>query len=290
MTSILHCTEIDPANKFVGRAAQRQIVSGLNFAILNLLQRNLEERARGSENTTDRPYSNAEDVGHNFAHQDPQFVAGQLKVIRNAFASSLLAHATVKRNFKDPTRKNYLDPYEVGETFEQTIRKQIERLSPVDRKRATAKAAILGAEVEDVIRVELIQHETRVKFLLAHQAALLREFDDLDQSRVDGRRWDGTLEEVEEMELLIPAIHRARLYVNAERGLFYERDRAIVMFIRRRPEAKGNLSLVDIARAMIHKHFDELMKDPEFYKQIDEAVRRGAKWPTLMDLPKARPY
>lgn len=343
MSSITKVSKIDPSFPFAGRAAQREIVRGLNFTIVNLMSAKIRERIRQEmaapivnpgPNAQNNPGTNAvnlepllekygntldrrnehdaardgidhsdelrEEQGMALVAADPTVLAGKLKVMRDAFAANLEQFATPMVNVIDPKGGMILNPYEVAEPLMVTLMKQLERPVNVNRDMAMAQAAALGLNVNDVIRIQQRQQEAGLRFLKTNKKELVLMFETLEafkpaegmqgdaNRRVheDDDKYEATLESVDDLELEIPEIHRARMYVNAERGFFYERDRWINAVLKRHPEGATNVKILDGCRAYLHKEYDALMANPRFYAAISTAVQGGATWPTLLDLPE----
>lgn len=262
----------------------------------------LDERNEQDANThgTEVAGDLREEQGLQPVKADPRILAGKLKVIRDALAIDLEKYAHPIPNPLGRPGETYLNPYEIGEPLLVTLEKQIRRPVQVNRDLIRAQAEALGLDPIDVERIQLRQQEASLRFLKENRAEIVRMVESLqafkpaegkdgDANRVVHEiddRYEPTLASVEDLELDIPAIHRARLYVNAERGFFYERDRWISAMIRRHPEAATHLKILDGCREAIHKAFDMLMQNPRIAAEISAEVLQGATYPTMFDLPK----
>lgn len=351
MTQITKVALIHPSYPFAGRAAQREIVRGLNFTITNLMSAVIREQARmalvpivnPSPSSIENPYAgieedepdvnvgpllqkygpqhtldqrNDEDLSKegekvsNALHEerglepvkeDPRILAGKLKVIRDAFAFNLDKYAKPIPNPLGKRGETYLNPYEIAEPILVTLAKQMARPVTVNRDILRAQAEALDLDPVDLERIQIRQQQAGLKFLKENKKELLAIFAELeayrpglgmegdlnhDAPKHDDERYEATLEAIDDLELEIPAIHRARMYINAERGYFYERDRWITAMVKRHPEAAVHLKIIEGCRVYAHKEFNSLMDNPKFYDEINREVLNGATWPTMMDLPK----
>jgi hypothetical protein len=259
-------------------------------------KRNEEDAAREGQTHSE---ALREEQGNEIQKEDPRILAGKLKVMRDAFALELERHATPIPNPLGKRGDVYLNPYEVAEPLMVTLGKQLERPINVNHDMIRAQALALGLDPADIERIQIRQPEAGLRFLKENRKEIIAMFDSLEAyKRPEGMEGDEnrayheddkhlpTLEAVEELETEIPAIHRARLYVNAERGFFYERDRWISAMIKRHPEAATHLKILDGCREYLHKEYNHLMSRPDFCAEISKAVEGGATWPTLLDLPK----
>ena len=312
MRPILDLTRINTAYPFIGRAAQRQMCGSINFTIANLVSSSIRARLRGEavdslvdlspliqkygntldqRNEDDEATRGLETEAKQREEQgfvptvDFMRLAGQLKVIRDALAEDLDSHAQLLKNPMDPKGGTYKDPYHVAPTLEQSFQRQLSQQPKVNVAHATAQAEALDLDPADVIRVQQRQMETGLRFLRDNKAELMALLSELGAQRSDGTPYSTA--DADEVLLVIPAIHHARLYVNADKGLWYERDRAIGMMVRSHPDGLGNIKLLDASRLEIHKDFSKWMTSGNVRMDLDTAVQRGATWPTLMDLPKS---
>jgi len=319
MKSIIDVVRLDSHAPFVGRAAARSMVGSLNFTIANLVASKVRQRrvagvpaeddrlqpaTRASLEALQEKYGNTLDIRSEIdehdrgqAHedrireeqgfvvvQDPMELAGLLKVVRDALAEDLLLHAQMLRNPLDPKGGTYADPFHVAPSLEESFLKQLANQPKVNEAQATAQARALELDPADVIRVLQRQQEVGLRFLKENKEELLALINEVGARKPDGGVY--STEDAAEVEAKLPGIHRARLFVSADRGLWYETDRTINMRLRGHPDALGNLKLLDGKREEVHALFKQLMQNGNVHRDIDEAVRRGATWPALLPLRK----
>jgi hypothetical protein len=307
---ILQMLRIDTAFPYVGRAAQRSVVGTLNFTISNLVASDMRRKRLGTPvvakvgqtdltpliekygNTLDKRNEEDQEIEAeqreaekpqseprtDFAQVPPMILAGKLKAIRDSMAKDLDEHASLLQDPLSPNNPPYKNPYDVGASLEESFMRQLSLTPKVDRKKAQVVADIHGLDVEDVVRILQQQQEFGQKFINDNKDELLSVLKSLPHSD----------QEPEAAYAELPAIQKARVYVSADRGLWYERDRAIKLVVRGHPDGLANLAMIDSSRSDLHKSFNWLMKQDNFHREIDEAVRRGATWPVLIDLPKPK--
>lgn len=314
---LLDKVKVNASFPFVGRAASRSIVSSLNFTIASMVANAVRNNMFGvPAETGDTPdlklspgehvpgpgidgfneaYAAAEEARHEaqMRHEQgyvvdvpPLELAGMLKVIRDHLAENLLENAGMRQNPLDPKRGLYPDPYHVGESLSVSFAKQMEMAPRVSEAQVRAQAEALNLDFEDCMRVTKQRQERGARFLKDNREEILQMLDNLGAIDAEGNPY-GTADAEEVFEKL-PAIHRARMYVSADRGLWYERDRAIGMMMRGHPDGPANIKLIDAARQEIHDEFDRFMKREDVRRDISDAVQRGATWPTLIDLPEKK--
>lgn len=312
MSKILNLVRIDPSMPFLGRAAQRSMVGTLNFTISNLLTADIRKRMQGVPvdangvdidpllqkygNTLDRR-NEQDEAARGEEHEQhmreeqgfevgipPIELAARLKIVRDWLADDLDEHAGLIRNTLDPRGGVIKNPYDVARSLEDSFAQQLVQQPRVNEVLLKAQADALGIPFEDALRVTKQRQEAGIRFMKANQKEILGMLQTLSASGPDGHAL--TTADAEDVEPALPAIHRARLYVAADRGLWYERDRAINMVLRGHPDGNGNVKLVNGKRVEIHAEFNRLMRIPDFKAEIGKAVERGAMWPTLIELPE----
>jgi hypothetical protein len=302
---------INTSYPFLGRAAGRSIVGTLNFTIVNAAANELRKRTNGVPvlpvdldplmakygNTLDNR-NEQDELSRSAAHDqqlreeqgfatklDPMELAGRLKVIRDAIAEDLDEHAGLMRNPLDPRGGTFKNPYDVAPMIEDSFQRQLKQQPRVNEVMIRAQADALDIPFEDALRVTKAGQEAGLRFLKDNRDELMVLIQTLSASAPDGSLMSTA--DAEDVFETLPAIQKARLYVAADRGLWYERDRVIRMLMNGHPDAAGNRKLIDGLRIDIHGEFERIMRQPDFRREIDEAVQRGAKWPVLLDLPKS---
>lgn len=316
MRSIIDITRINKTYPFVGRAAMRSMTGTLNFTIANLCAADIRAKTVGGlmpggvdlnpllakyGNTLDKR-NEQDEAARGAAHENamreeqgfngpvpPLEMAGRLKIIRDVMAADMEDNCVLLPNPLKPG-STYIDPWSIATPLEDSFRKQLLQVPKVNEKNVEAMCKAVGiptVTMDDIRLVMTGQQEAGIRFLKAHGEDILAYFANLTAKGSDGHTL--TLDDAVDIEMALPAQRRASLFVAADRGLWYERQRQIGLIMRSHPDAAGNMKFVDGTREEIHAEFEKLMADPVFKAGIDEAVQRGSRWPVLLDLPVAVP-
>lgn len=313
-STLLQKIRVNKSYPFVGRAAGRSITGTLGFLISNIVASEIRKRTTGvpvedaglSPSKVDAllaKYGNTVDArneqdeaSRGAAHldklreeqglvvnADPMELAGKLNIIRLSIAEDLLANAQMMVNPLDPKGSTYPNPYDVAPSLDESFERQVSQQPRINEVQLKAQAAALNLPYEDVLRVTRARQEAGVRFLKAHKEEILSMLATLGASDSQGNQL--STDDAESVELGLPPIQRARLYVAADRGLWYERDRAIGLYMRGHPDGEGNIKIVDGTREEIHADFNRLMRTDSWKRSIEDAVARGAQYPVLLALP-----
>lgn len=285
----------------LARAALRGIGASLNFSIIALAAQHLRSIKFGTavpevdehfgHNVDQRNEIDAEVEGNAIEAQlreeqgftiqmKPLDLAARLKVVRDSCAAELEKHAGMRMN--PITNKLFKNPFDLVSPISESVSWQLSQPVRIDEAVIANTAAVLHLDV-DSIRIQLErQHQTQQKFLKDNAAELYTIIDNLAYKGDDGHVMG--IEDDETVEERLPALNRARLYVAADKGLWTQRSREVAAYMRGAPNAFGNIGLIDGEREQLHAKFKVLMSKQHIKDEINDAVSRGARQPTLLAL------
>lgn len=301
--------KFDASRPVIARSAGRSVVAHANFALRGLCERIIRQtrfgggtqiaEATGVDGMNEDAAAIAEraeemrnraEQGHDTG-MPMEEQAGLLKLVRDAIACDLEDNAGRKPMLTDPS-KTMPDTYHVGAAFEESIDWQLRQKANLPSEtRITAEAKALNVTAEDIRRVVLERHTTQVQFLRDNKEDIIAKYHGLIAFGQDGHPYGvGDIAAVFDR---LPAMTRLRLYKAADTGLFKQRDKELArhLGIAPRPQGEehvdtaGNIALIDGTRRELLKEVAELMKQPTFAREIEEAQARGANLPTFSPAP-----
>lgn len=288
----------------IARAALRGIGASLNFTLIALAAQHLRSIKFGiavpeadehfGHTVDQRNELDAEVEGsaieaqlreeQGFALQmKPLDLAARLKVIRDSCAAELDKHAGMRMN--PLTNKLFKNPFDLVAPISESVNWQLSQSVRIDEAVIANTAAVLHIDT-DSIRIQLERrHQTQQKFLRDNAAELFTIIDNLAYKGEDGHVMG--IEDDETVEERLPALNRARLFVAADKGLWSQRGREVNVYMNTHSmNAFGNIGFIDGEREQLHAKFKVLMSKQHIKDEINDAVSRGAREPTLLGLFK----
>ncbi len=226
-----------------------------------------------------------------FALQMPPLIlAAKLKVVRDWLAYELDMRAGTRVNYNDPHMSRMKDPFHLAQPLVMELDRQLKRNTTVTAADAEEEALLLGVSAETIAKIKSRQRNGGVKFLHDNRGEILSLIDGLvavkprpqgSENDVDYQPEFYTIAEAEQVELTLPAIHRARMFVSADRGLKWESENQVAQMLKRVPEAKGNYYAIIAQRVNLHAKFDRFTTNGDIKQEIAEAVSLGAAYPVM---------
>lgn len=294
--------QYDAATHFVWRAAMIGLARDLNYTIVQALIRRRREQAAAlaaqlrdvdsqggqfertptiddfnemlSADAAKKEEKRVREEQGFAVEMDPIELAARMKMLRDWAATELRLHARVV--------DGKINGYDLARSLSEEFDRQLSRNPSVNPQTAALEAARIGVSAEEITRIQMNTAISSKQFLVQNKADIMQDLAMLCAVNPDGHEY--TIEEAEQIEETLPAIHRARMYVAVDRGLYYERDRQVGLALRRVPDALGNIAMIDAARLQHHANFDHYMSKPSTKVSIEAAVERGAPYPVMMPL------
>ena len=273
----------------IGRYPQRTVVATLNATLINLVNQDIRakrqtmyeapgvEIPQEAEAALEQQHEDQQRLEQGFVPQMPILeLAAMLKCIRDSLADDLLQHASILPSLDGKTR--VYNPYDLALTIENTLDFRINQEPPATSE-AVIQAYISALHVtrDEVLIAQAAQHKVDVTFLKNNREDILQTIEGLDCGY--------TTDEAEIVFDKLPVIHQMRLYSAAMRGVMKGRQNELNGFIRRRPDAAGNMALLDsLLRDLFYK-LDLLMELPQIKIALNEAAERGLSIPTFPPRP-----
>ena len=286
---MLNSIAINSNYPVIGRYPQRTVVATLNATIINLVNQDIRAKRQTMTEAPGVEVPTEEEALLEQQHEDqqrseqgftialkPLELAAMLKLIRDSLADDLLKHAGILPSLDGKTR--VYNPFDLALNIENTLDFRIKQ-EPAPYSEAVVNAYIkaLGVTRDEVLIAQAAQHKTEVTFLKNNREDILQTIEGLDCGY--------TLDEAEIVFDKLPPIHQLRLYAAAMRGVGKGRQNELNGFIRRRPDAAGNMAMLDsLLRDLFYK-LDRLMELPTTKNALEEASERGLSIPTFPPRP-----
>jgi hypothetical protein len=288
----------------ISRAALRGIASSINFSLINLVAQHLRSKAFGQvvdqtddhyghnldqRNEIDADVAGAVELQQRREEQGfavglaPLDLAARLKVIRDSVAQELDKNAGLRLN--PLTNLKFKNEFDIASPISNSLAWLTSQPARIDEAVVRNTSLVVGMD-EASVRVLLEkQHQTQVKFLQDNAGEIQGIIDSLEYIGADGHAFG--IDEDETVETRLPSLNRARLFMAADNGLWTARNREVASFIRGNPNALANIGMIDKERELLSFKFDRLLKVEAIKLDIDDAVSRGARKPTLKPLYKS---
>jgi len=271
-------------------AAYRGVISGINFILITSAQAMLRQEQSlnpggggvDAYNDLLARQGEAEENDRVLEEQglttlpDPRITGGKLKAISAWLNDELKEHA--QKVIFPLSGKVGFNPFEVGDTVEMTLHRQISRAPRELTARMKMEARAMRKSEEVILEALRRQQRSGAEYLIGNRELILdvihgMSFEDPDALSVEAI-WDS-----------LPVMTRFRLLAAADNGLYYASDREAQRYIvNNRPESKTNVGLLDGERRVLRKEINEFIRDPKNDREISEALAGGAVIPVLQPL------
>lgn len=283
------------------RAALRGVASSLNMSLIALAAQELRRRRFGDsvevvDAVGDHDLDQRNEIDHavegsevesnireeqGFAYQlKPLELAARLKLIRDACANEIDAHAGLRRN--SLTGETFKNPYDTVGSIQESLEWLAKREANVQEAVVRNTAAVLQLDEQSVRNMLIEQHYKQQRFLKDNAQELIVIIQSLEAKGFDGHALG--IDDDETVEERLPALNRAKLHVAADNALVNQRNKEVTSYMRGNPNAFGNIGMIDGERKLLKMKFDAFMKHEWVRDEINEAVSRGARYPKLKDL------
>jgi hypothetical protein len=298
---LLSKIKYDPGFPLAARTAGRALVGSLNFSISNLIQQHLRQQrfaATGAEPEEVPTIDDANDLEAEKAEkaeeqrtraeqgfavpQDPLDTASKLKLIRDAINADLLEHAA---RVPMATKPGYTlpDARHVGANFAESVHFQSNMEFRPNRAQAEAEATVLGRSVEEVLAAQMSNHEMSQRFMKEMVPDILTVYDTLTAMGTDGHALG--LEDANAVFTKLPAINRERMVAKVDAALYRAVQTEVQRHLRKRPDAMGNIGLLEGLRREIRDAWTIEAGRPEVRKELKDSEDAGASRPAWAPAP-----
>ena len=286
---MLNSIAINTSYPMIGRYPQRTVVATLNATLINLVNQHIRSQRQTMSEAPGVEVPTEAEAQLEQQHEDqqrseqgftvampPLEIAALLKCIRDSLADDLLKHAGILPSLDGKTR--VYNPFDLALTIEDTLDFRIKQ-EPAPTSEAVINAYIKALHVtrDEVLLAQAAQHKTEVTFLKNNKEDILQIIEGLDSGYA--------LDEAEIAFDKLPPMHQLRLYAAAMRGVGKGRQNELNGFIRRRPDAAGNMALLDKLLVDLFNKLDRLMELPTTKNALNEASERGLSIPTFPPRP-----
>jgi len=287
---MLHNCKWDASRPFVCTAAYRGVISAINFNLITSAQTLLRQEQTlnpggGGIDAYNQLLARQGEVEENdraleeqglVTLPDPRIVGGMLKVISASLNDELKEHAQ-QVIFPLSGKKGY-NPFEVGDTVEMTLHRQISRTPRDLTARMKMEAKAMNKSEEVILEGLRRQQRNSADYLIGNRELILEIIHAMNFDNVD------TLD-AESIWDRLPVMIRFRLLAAADNGLYYASDREAQRYIvNNRLESKSNVGLIDGERRVLRKEINEFLMNPRNDREIAEALTGGATIPVLQPL------
>lgn len=273
----------------IGRYPQRTVVATLNATLINLVNQDIRSKRQTmreapgvevpqeEEAALEQQHENQQRSEQGFAIQmQPLEIAAYLKCIRDSLADDLLKHAAILPSLDGKTR--VYNPYDLALTVEDTLDFRIKAEPPiVDETVVKAYMKALNVTRDEVLMAQAAQHKVDITFLKNNREDILQT--------IEGLNCGFDIDEAEIAFEKLPPLYQMRLFAAAMKGVGKGRQNELNGFIRRRPDAAGNMAMLDRLLVDLHNKLDRLMSLPTTKNALDEASIRGLSIPTFPARP-----
>lgn len=275
------------AMPFVCRAAYRGVISSINFTLITSAQTMLRQEQTlnpgiggidgyneflASLNERDEEVRSQEEQGL-VVQLNPRELGGMLKVVRAYLDEELRANAS--EVILALTNKRVLNPFEIGDTIENSLARLISRTPRELTAHMKLEAKALNKSEEVIFEALKRQQLNNAAYLATNRELIL---DIIEKMTFEDPN-DLTAEAVWDR---LPALMQLRLYAAADNGLYFESDRQAQRYILRGvQECKSNVGLVDGERRILRKEIEAFVAQPKIRRELSEAHAGGAVMPTL---------
>lgn len=288
----------DASMPIVARSAGRGIINSVNFGLImsaqNMLRQERQLHPEGDigggideYNRLLSQLSSAQEEDENRVeqgHGDGVTELERCSMLRSIATwineTQLLPNATMVHY--ELSRVDAPNPFEVGDSVEVTLSRQILRAPRELTTTMKMEAAALGLPEEAILAGLQRQQAVNSAFLSDNRHYVLDIIRRMEVHALDETSVVAMFEK-------LSALDRLRVYAAAD-GMMYrvgitQGQRWVVNKVQ---EGKDNLAILNAERIHLREEINLFLKDPKVKKDISEAVGRGATLPVLQPLPPTK--
>ena len=284
---MLSLIKFDPKCPTIARNVGRSLVSSLNVNIINLASRihrtNMYgiTEASGVDGFNDKLAADADTIAgeENLVEQgfdqvlENHFLLSLFITIRDHIAEDVDEHAGKVRSLV--LNKLIPNQFDLTQSIKDSYRFLMNIQRDIPPQVLKAEADALGLSVDEIVKAHNKIAESNKTFMKENEEAVMEIIHSCPG-------FDGTAEEAFNR---LPAIVKMRLIFKADQGCARAIQRETIMYVQRgMPDAPGSIRLIFGVRQDLRKYLETLEADADFRKELDEALERGAQYPTLPEL------